>query len=131
MSTSLTPYYDNTNQTTFVQASASEKITKWIESGLDIACPHKVEVIRKLTPPTSNSNDHVILRVSKTMRNATTSKLATMQVSLDISIPKDTSELDSTEQKALVSELASLLNEATAMEATSANITALIEGRDL
>jgi hypothetical protein len=54
-----------------------------------------------------------------------------MQANLDISIPKDTSIIDGDEQVKLISVLASLLNEATAMEATDANITKLVEGMDL
>jgi hypothetical protein len=54
-----------------------------------------------------------------------------MQVLVDISIPKDTSIITIAEQTKLVAAMASLLNEEAALEASLANIAALIGGGDL
>lgn len=130
-SSSLTPYESSAGQQTFALVSTGENKTTHKVAGRDIATPYLVEVKRSFTNPSATGNDHVSIRIQRTERNATTGKLATMQVNCDISIPKDTSIIDGDEQVKLVSILSSLLNEETAMEATDANITALVEGRDL
>lgn len=130
-SATLTPYRNNANQVTFSLVSTSADQTTYKVSGNPLSEPHLVEITRKLTNSNSASNDHVQVRIARVERNATTGKLATMQVLCDISLPKDDSILTATVQKEQLAILASLFNEATAMEATTANITALIEGRDL
>lgn len=129
--TTLTAYTTNTLTQAFELQSTSETKTVWIATGREIACPYTVSVERKKASSNSPSNDHVVLRVTRIERNATTGKLATFQSSLDLSIPKDQSILSATEQKKAISWISSCLNEGTAMEATNANITKLIEGRDL
>jgi len=99
-------------------------------AGRSLGAPFELEQVRKVNA-NSLSNDHSIVRLTRKEANAATGKLATLQVTLDVSIPKDTTVLTQIEQKKLVSLLVSLLNESTAMEATNANITAIIEGRDL
>lgn len=130
-SSTLNPYKDNTNHVLFSLASTSATGSKYLVSGRSISAPYLMEITRKVTAPSASANDHVIVRVARTELNATTSKLATAQVSIDISIPKDASVLDATAQKEIISVLVSTLNEAAAMEATNVNITSLIEGRDL
>lgn len=130
-SSSLLPYKNNTTTQTFALVSTSATGAKYQLSGRSLANPYVIEIQRKLTPANASGNDHVVLRVARTEANATTGKLATFQVLLDISVPKDISVLTSAVQKEVVSSLTSLLNECTAMEATNANITSLIEGRDL
>lgn len=127
----LSPYKNNTTTQSFVLQQTSEKKTTWIVSGRSISAPYSLSVERKPANANSPSNDHVILRATRMEMNSTTGKLATLQVTLDISIPKDQAVLTPAVQKELLSVVASSLNESTAMEATSANITALIEGRDL
>jgi hypothetical protein len=127
----LTPYKDDSNQVTFNLVSSHEFGAKYMVSGRAISKPYTVEIVRKFTSPSAAGNDRVIVRISRTEAHATTGKLATCVAKLEISIPKDDSVLTSTVQTEIVSILASLCNEATAMEATTANITALIEGRDL
>lgn len=127
----ITAYEANAGTKSFVLANTNSVKTSWIVSGRAIALPYSLSVERKLSQPNSPSNDHVILRVGRVEQNATTGKLATFQATLDISIPKDQSVLSPAEQKKAISLLASILNENTAMEATNANITKLIEGRDL
>lgn len=128
-SSSLTPYKDNTNQVTFSLVSTSADKTAFKVSGRSIACPYTIELSRKLS--TGKTNDHVQVRVAITERNTTTSVLATGQVLLDISIPKDQSIITNTVMTEVLGVLASLLDQATANNASSANRTALIEGRDL
>lgn len=127
----ITAYETNAATQSFTLAQVSKDSTTWIKSGRAISLPYKLEVIRKIGNSNASANDHVSLRVTRVEANATTGKLATFQVTLDISIPKDQSILSATEQKKAISLIASVLNEGTAMEATNANITKLIEGRDL
>jgi len=128
-SSSLTPYKDNTNQVTFSLVSTSADKSQFKVAGRAIACPYVVEISRKLS--TGKVNDHVGVRVAVTERNATTSALATGQLLLDISIPKDQSIITNTVMVEMLGVLASLLDQSTANNASSANRTALIEGRDL
>lgn len=130
-SSTLNPYKDNTNHVLFSLASTSATGAKYLVSGRSMSLPYICEITRKVTPANSTSNDHVTVRLARSEANATSGKLATAQVTLDISIPKDQSVLTAAVQKEIVSVLASILNEAAAMQATNANITALIEGRDL
>lgn len=127
----LTAYEANVGTQSFVLKQTGSDKTVWIKAGREISIPYTVNVERKLSNSNSKSNDRVVLRVSRVERNASTGVLATLQATLEISIPKDQSILTATEQKKLVSIVASILNEGTAMEATNANITKLIEGRDL
>lgn len=127
----LTAYKDNTTTNSFLLQQTSAAKTVWIYPGRAISAPYSISVERKLTNGNSPSNDHVILRISRIETNVSTGKPATFQASLDLSIPKDQSIHTPSEMKNVVAVLASLLNEGTAMEATSANRTKLLEGRDL
>lgn len=127
----ITAYESNVATSVFVLAQTGATKTEWRKTGRALALPYSLSVERKIGNSNSPSNDHIVLRVSRVEANATTSKLATFQVSLDISIPKDQTVLTPAEQKKALSIIASILNEGTAMEATNANITKLIEGRDL
>lgn len=127
----ITAYEASTGTKSFLLRQTSATKTEWIISGRAISAPFNLILERKPSNNNSPSNDHVLLRVSRMEPNATTGKLATFQATLDLSIPKDQSILSPAEQKKVISLLASILNEGTAMEATSANITKLIEGRDL
>lgn len=127
----LTLYKNNTQTQAFGLAQTSATKTVWLAAGRAISLPYSVSVERKPTSANSASNDHVVLRVSRVEANASTGKLASLPITLDISIPKDQSVLTLAVQKEMLCVLASALNEATAMEATNANITKLIEGRDL
>lgn len=129
-SSSLTPYKNNTSQVTFSLASESPTGVKYLVSGRSISNPFSLEISRKLTAPSAAGNDEVSLTVKRIEQNATTGKLATGFVKVTISIPKDVSVITATVQKELMSVMASLFNESTAMEATNAFITALIEGRN-
>lgn len=127
---SLTPYKNSTQQITFGLAYENSTGQVYLVSGRAINKPFQLEVVRKLTPPSGNGNDQVVLRIKRVEANAATGKLATLSATLILSIPKDQTILDATAQKELVSAVASLLNESTAVEATTTFITALIEGRN-
>lgn len=130
-SSSIQPYKNNTTTETFTLVSSEKDGASYKVAGRPLANPYEVVIQRKLTAPSKKSNDHVVLRIYRTEPNADTGILATGQVTLDISIPKDQTVITATVMTELISELSSLLNEATAMEATTANIDALIEGYDL
>lgn len=129
-SSSLNPFVDNTNHQALVLKTTSAESTIFMVAGRNLAQPYEVEFQRKVNPSAA-SNDHCIIRLSRKEANATTGKLATLQITLDCSIPKDTTILTLTEQKKAIALIASLLNESTAMEATNVAITAILEGRDL
>lgn len=130
-SASLAPYKSNSATETFTSVGPIEGGYLFKVSGRGLATPYLIEVKRKFTSGSSASNDHTVLRIARTERNTTTGKLATAQVLVDISIPKDTSILTAAVLKEMLAVLSSLLNECTAMEATNAKITALVEGYDL
>jgi len=125
---SLTPYINNASTTTFVKAYDTTTGVVYLTSGRPIAQPFGLEIVRKHTPPSSPGNDQVQLRLRRVEQNATTGKLASFNVTLSISIPKDQTILTPTVMKQSVSAVASLLNESTAMEATNTFITKLLEG---
>lgn len=130
-STTLAPYKDSTTAVTFKLVNSGSNGATYQVEGRDIATPYQIQVIKKFTNPSASANDHVQIRVSRTERNATTQKLATVQALLDVSIPKDTSILTLTAQKELLAIMCSLLRDATANAATNANIAAIVSGFDL
>jgi len=135
-SSSLAPYFGNTastDQYTYALVSQSSTGATYKVAGRDLATPHGVEIIRKLTPASSPANDHVQLRVFRVERNTTTSKLATAQVLVDISIPKDTSILTQAEQAKMVRIVGSILAEncgALSNDTFTSSLT-LLSGGDL
>lgn len=128
---SLTPYYNNTTQYTFVLVSTSDKVTSWKVSGRPLAQPFSLSIEKKIGATGQKTNDHVVVKVSKTDANSTSAELATCNVSMDISIPRDASAIAASEVIEMLGVLSSLLNDSTALAATTANRTALVEGRDL
>lgn len=130
-SSSISPYRNSANTVVFQLVSTTATGAKYIVSGRDIACPYSIDINRKLTQSSATGNDHVQIRVARVERNATTQKLATCQAVVDISLPKDTSILTAAIQTELLNVMTSVFRDATASAATNANITALIEGRDL
>lgn len=130
-SSTLTPYRNSANQVTFDLVTQSKDGATYKVAARDLATPHVVDIQRKLTSASATGNDHVLLRLARTERNATTGKLATLQVLVDISIPKDTSILTQTIQKEAIALMSSLLNDEVAIAATTVNAAALIAGGDL
>lgn len=129
-SATLDLYKDNSSHEVFTLASQNSAGAKWLLPGRSLATPKSVEIARKINS-TSVSNDTVNLKLSQTELNATTGKPATFFIDGKISIPKDVTVITPTVQKALIAQFVSLLNDATALAATSVNRTALIEGRDI
>lgn len=130
-SATLAPYKDNTSAVTFVLVSSGTSGSTYKVDSRDLACPYLIEIKRELTSGNATGNDHVKLRIARTERNATTTKLATMQVLVDVSIPKDTSILTITEQKYVLGVVASLINDCTVNAATTANRGKIVGGQDL
>jgi len=130
-SSSLTPKYDNTNSYTFALVSTGIDGATYKVDARDLALPMVVEVKRNLTSSNKAGNDHVVVRMARTERNAASGKLATAQILVDISIPKDTSIITQAEQVKLIGAMASLLNDSSALAATTVARTGLVNGRDL
>jgi len=129
-SNSLVLYNNNSTTTTYNLVTTGETKSSWKVDGRPLATPRILEIQRKPTSSSAAGNDHVIIRGAVIERNASTQKLATAQVTIDLSLPKDQSIITSTTIGDLIANAVSLLNEKTAMEATRANINAFIEGRD-
>jgi hypothetical protein len=131
-SSSLAPYYDNTNQTTFVLSTQGADETNYKVAGRSIARPYSVTVRRKTTALGAAGNDHVIVRIARVESNADTGKPVTGQVTLDISVPKDSATIDGNDIGDLCALMSSLLNDNTAMAAASSDsISALVQGNDI
>lgn len=130
-SSTISPKYGDTETTVFTLVSSSATGSKYQVSGRDLATPKGIEITRRLTQPSAQANDHIQLRIFHTERNATTMKLATAQVLVDISCPKDTSILTQAVQAQLLGCLSSILNDYAAVEDDRATNTALLSGMDL
>lgn len=130
-SATLTPYYNNTQQQTFALVSTDKNGSVYRVAGRDLATPRQLEIIRKIGPTGAAGNDHITLKLTHVGKNSTTAKISAGSVTVDISCPRDTAAVSKGDMQAILSIISSLLNESTAMEATSVAITALTEGRDL
>lgn len=128
-SSTISPYKNATEQVVFALQAENQFGATYIVSGRTLSAPYGITVMRKLA--SGSRNDHVELRVFRTEPNATTGKSATLQLLLDISVPKDQSILTALTQKEMLTLLMSVLRDYTASAATFNNATALIEGRNL
>lgn len=127
----LTPYKNNTTQVTFSLVSETSNGATYLVGGRALSLPYSLAITRKLTAQNSTANDEINIVARRVESNATTSKLSTAYVKLIVSIPKDTTVINAAAQKELISVLASLLNDSTAMGTGTVAMTALIEGRNL
>lgn len=127
----LTPYKNNTVQVTFSLVSETSNGATYLVGGRALSLPYSLAITRKLTAQNSTANDEINIVARRVESNATTSKLSTAYVKLIVSIPKDTTVINAAAQKELISVLASLLNDSTAMGTGTVAMTALIEGRNL
>lgn len=130
-SASLAPYKNNSAQVTHLLVATGPTGSSYSVAGRSLGLPYGIQIQRKVGPSGSLANDHVIVKVGCSYANATTGKIATGSVSCDISIPRDSTIITTTVMAELLGQLSSLLNDSTALAATSANRVALIEGRDL
>jgi hypothetical protein len=128
-SSSITLYSSNAASQAFSLVSSSVDKTVWKVANRPLSNALQLELTRKLT--SGNKNDHVIIRLSQVEANATTSQKATAQVLVDISVPKDQSILTPTVIVGLLGMVSSLLDDGTALQATSANRSAIADGRDI
>lgn len=129
-SQTVTLYYNATQTQAFNLVSSGSNGAAFIASGRPLSQPIVLEISRKIN---SNSvgNDKITLRIARTDANATTGKLATFQAKLELSVPKDVSVITPTIQQDITTMVMSALRDATAAAATRANVTALLEGRDI
>lgn len=130
MSSTLTPYTGASGTISLVPVAENANGAMYLVSGRAMNLPYSMTVARKLTAPSAAGNDSVSIRLARCEANATSGKLATMAVTLTVSIPKDQTVHTVAEQKKMLCAVASLLNESTAMEATTVFMTALLEGRN-
>lgn len=124
---SIAPYKNNTQTTTFGLASSGTNEVSYLESGNSMSEPHSITKSKKVSSGAANNLSTVVYKRVK--RNATTGKFATLQIKVEISIPQDNSTITNAmviEGEGIVS---SILNDATALAATTAERTALAEGR--
>jgi hypothetical protein len=130
-SSSFNAYSSDTVYSLFGLVSSQANGAKWQVADRPIACPHSIEIERKIGPSGSNANDHVILRARLADSNDETGKISTAVVTLDISIPRDTTAVSSSDVRNLVAEVGSVLRDSSVMEATLSNISNLVSGSDI
>lgn len=130
-SATLAPYKTNALTQTFTLVSTSAEESIYRVSGRGLAQPWSLSISRKIGVNGQKSNDRVSVKISKVNINSTTSLLSAANVSMECSIPRDTVAVPATEVVECLGILASLLNDSTALAATTANRTAIVEGRDL
>jgi len=130
-SSSLTPYYNATQQLTFALVSTSAEKAVWRVAGRSLAEPFELSILRKIGPTGSKANDHVILKVALTERDANTGFPATGSVAVDISIPRNDIAVATASMETLIKAVSSLLNDSTAAAATTVAADKLLGGNDL
>jgi len=131
-SASLSPKSGDTETTTLQLASNSATGAQYLVSGRALNAPKGLEIRRMITKSNQTANDHIVVRLFHTEPNVTTGKLATAQVMLDISVPKDLSVIGTAGVHALCNMLASTINNYGNNAAdTSPTVTSLISGMDL
>lgn len=124
---SLVLYKNNTQAVTFPLAASGLDEVSYLEGGRSINEPHTISISKKMAKGAANNLVYVTLK--RVQRNATTGKLATFQVKVEISIPQDNSILSNAVNVEELSLIGSYLIDAAATGATTVNRTALIEGR--
>lgn len=129
-STSLDLYGTNAEHQVFTLVSTSIDGAHYKVANRPMSTPTVLEISRKIKPGVAQ-NDHVLVRLARSEQNVSTGKIATFQVLLDISIPKDQSILTPAECFVDLGKIASLLNDGAAMAATVNNRAALVDGRDV
>jgi len=129
-SSTLDLYNTSTAHSVFYLAQTGAGGTVWSLSGRTLSEPCSVSLQKKIAPAGSSANDHVIVRVAEIARNTTTAKLATGSVTMDISVPKDTSIIGNTAMTNLIKWLSGIIQGGVVSD-TVTNVTALLEGRDL
>jgi len=129
-SATLVPKTDASGTITFELVSTSSDGATYRVTGRDLSVPLGCQITRVLTQPSAQGNDHIKVRLFRTEKHATTGKPATMQVLLDISVPKDNTIINKTEQRKLVVALASLLGDCMAVS-SYVNSTKLLDAFDL
>jgi len=130
-SNTLTAYETATATKTFNLVTTSKEQTVWRASGRSLGQPYEVQIVRKIGNAGQKTNDNVQLRVLKTELDPATGLVATAHATLNISVPRNASLIPGAQIVQMMSVVASLLNDGTAVPSTSANKTALVEGRDL
>lgn len=127
----LSPKYLGALSDAFELVSTSKDSSLYRMAGRSLATPFTLEISRKIGPNGASANDHVIVRIVRVDRNATTQKLATASVTLDVSIPRDTTATAAADVVAMMGTMASLINDCSDLAATTTNRTKLVNGRDL
>jgi len=130
-SSTLTLYKNHSDSLQFVLQTTSQDGASYVVAGRQLSQPYTVTVKRKLTAPGASGNDRVTLSVSRTEKTSATGKLATGSVSATISVPKDSTNVDRQGMEELISILRSALDDGSVRATTSANMDALLDGRDL
>jgi len=128
-SSTLTLKKDSTNTVAFGIVTSSEYGAKYLVSGRAASQPFGLEITRQLSAPSSTMNDKMLIRMYRTDRNTDTGRLATGQVQVSISIPKDNQNITTTEIVEMLVMVGSLFNDGAAGAATAVNATALVETR--
>jgi len=133
-SSTIAPKYGTSASNTFALRNTSAAGCEYAVAGRSLAKPYTVSILRKVGNSSATGNDHVIVSIRRTEANATTFKLSTGAVTLDISIPRDSATITADHMNEMLASLSSLLNDFAAVEDTLAshgNIITLLGGSDL
>jgi len=130
-SASITTYKNNTQTYVYTLVSQSADTTVWKIANRTLGEPMTLSLQRKVGPTGSKTNDHIILRSSRTDKNATTGLPATCSITLDVSIPRDNSIITAQAQTDLLQSVASIINEYAANAATQVNAGKIVGATDL
>jgi len=128
-SSSLTLYNENTGTTVFSLQSTGPQKTTYVVTGRSLAKPLAVVIERKYAPSNSKANDQVIVTVLQTEQSTLSPyQLCTFSAKLTLSIPRDLTGFSGGTTADLlkrISNLCSLLNNASAMNVANASNTVL------
>jgi len=133
-SSTIAPKYGTSASNTFALRNTNSSGCEYAVSGRSLSKPYAITISRKVGNGSALGNDHVIVSIRRTEANATTFKLSTGNVTLDISIPRDSATLTTDMMNEMLASLSSLLNDYAAVEDTLAshgNIITLLGGADL
>jgi len=132
MATSSLALYKNHTQTeTLTLSSVKDNIVTYKVAGRSLALPSLLTIERKIGSAGAKANDHIVVRRQEIQQSTVIpANLVTGSVTLDISIPRD-STFTAARMLELLLETVSLLEDAGATAATAVNATALIAGSDV
>lgn len=113
--------YDDTTDIVYTLVGNTNVGAAYRDSSRSLALPRSLDISFQIGAPGAKGNDHVKTVVKDSRLNSTTGEVSTAQVSIDVSLPRDSDVWSDTDSKDL---FASVLQHLF----TDARIDSLIEG---